>query len=179
MEISNALDKVSYYSFTIFGLAGDFSKDKGKHRKAKIYHFVLLMIFIISFGGSFATLGYVIRHTQLTNIRVSLPIGIFSRNVSMSVFYINLILSIITLYFAYGMIARKNSSREKFLKFLPFLAVSSIFNFYKGWIQGGEKILEDVTILLIGFIIFFGISFIYTKIYNSKYMLAFFNDKVE
>lgn len=162
------------------GLFRDFKRDKGKNNKAKIFHSILLTFLIWAFAGSFGKIGWLIRNFDRTKELFGTKVGILSGNFNLIIFYLNLALSLIVLVFAYQMINRKESARKKLLIFLPFLAVTSVFQFYTSWLKVGEDALfNDSIILLIGAIVIGTVTFIYLKVYGSNFMKSFFNYKPE
>ncbi len=163
-----------------FGLFRDFKRDKGKNKKAKTFHTILLTLLILAFAGSFGKIGWLIRNFDKTKQLFGNEIGILSGNVNLLIFYSNLVLSLIVLVFAYQMINRKENARKKLLIFLPILAIPSVFQFYISWMKAGDDALfNDLVILLIGAIVIGTITFIYLKVYGSNFMKIFFNFKTE
>jgi hypothetical protein len=163
-----------------FGLFRDFKRDKGENNKAKIFHSILLTFLIWAFAGSFGKIGWLIRNFDKTKKLFGTEVGILSGNFNLITFYLNLVLSLIVLVFAYQMINRKENARKKLLIFLPFLAITSVFQFYISWLKDGDDALfNDSIILLIGAVVIGTITFIYLKVYGSNFMKTFFNYKPE
>ena len=162
-----------------FGLFRDFKRDKGENTKAKIFHSILLTFLIWAFAGSFGKIGWLIRNFDKTKELFGTEAGILSGNFNLIIFYLNLVLSLIVLVFAYQMINRKENARKKLLIFLPFLAVTSVFQFYTSWLKGGDALFNDAIILFIGAVIIGTITLIYLKVYGSNFMKTFFNYKPE
>ena len=162
----------------VFGLIKDFKKDKGLNKKAKVYHTILLSLLIASYAGTLRSLAWGIKNFEKAQIQFSVDVGIVPGNIHFILFILNLVLSLVVLFSAYQMINRKETARKRMLLVFPFLGLTSIFNFYRGWLNTpDELILNDMTILLIATIIMGGITFFYFKIYNSDWMSSFFSFK--
>ncbi len=163
-----------------FGLIRDFKRDKGLNKKAKVFHSILLSLLIFAFAGAFSKVGWVIRNFDLVQTFFGIDVGIVSGSIHLVIYVLDLILSLFVLVFAYQMISRKDKARKRIVFFLPFLAVTSVFNFYRGWLNdGGDILINDYLILLIGIIFFGSATVIYLLVYNSNYMKTFFNFKPE
>lgn len=167
-------------AITVFGLIKDFQRDSGLNKKAKIYHSILLSLLIMTYAGSFGALGWIIRNFDRAKTQFSVDVGIVPGSLHLAIFFVNLVLSLIVLVFAYQMISRKENARKNMLFFLPFLGLTSIFNFYRGWLNTpDELILNDFTILLIATLIMGGLTLLYLKVYTSEWMKSFFQFKTE
>jgi hypothetical protein len=154
----------------------DFKQDSKSHYKAKIFHAILISLLIFAYRGSFGTLGLIFGDLSIIIDRFNVPIDIFSNSVNLTFFFLELLLSLIVLLLSYQMIKRKEQARKFFLLYLPFLGITSIFDFYRGWINtDNELILNDYVILAIGTGFMGGLTYMYYRIYNSIWMKAFFN----
>ena len=172
------MNKYAIFALVIMvvGLYQDFKKDKGLNKKAKIYHSILLTLLIWSFAGSFGYLGVLVRRFEDVQNKFGVDVGIFPGLVHLILFYLNLALGLAVLVISYQMINRKENARKKLILFIPLLAITQVFFFYKGWLSGGEiDFFNDYAILLIGAIIMGGAAFIYIKIYDSSFMRVFFS----
>ncbi len=166
--------------YVVFWLYKDFKNDKGLHIKAKIFHSILIFLLMSSFAGSFARLGWTIGHMDKIIERFGVDVGIVPGPVHLIIYFVNLVLSLTILVLAYQMVRRKDMARKLFMNLFPILALTTVFNIYRGWLSetGGIE-LSDLTIFIGGFIVMSGISFLYLKIYSSKWMVEFFNQEFE
>lgn len=167
-------------AFMVFILMNDFKRDKGLQKKAKIYHSILLTPLIFSYADAIYLLPKVFLNLEYVKNQFSVDVGIFPGTVNLIFFFLNLVLSAAVLIFAFQMTRREDRGRKRFLSVLPFFALISVFNFYRGWITTPEGlVLNDMSILFIATLIVGGIAFVYYKVYSSKWMIAFFDIEPE
>ena len=80
------------------------------------------------------------------------------------------------LILAFLMAKRHLKARQLFFYFLPVLALSEVFSFYRGWLSVEDGLeLHPGLIFLIAFVIYGGITTAILLIYNSKFMKDFFS----
>lgn len=161
-----------------FGLFRDFKRDQGMNSKAKIWHTVLLTLFLAVYAGSFAVLGSLIRNFDMIKTQYSVDVGLVPGPIHLALYFLHIVISLILLVLAYQLLSRKESARKWLLIFLPILGGLQVFSFYRGWHSvPNDLVISDLTVVLIGIIIMGGFTLLYLKVYSSRWMKAFFQFK--
>lgn len=161
-------------AIVVAGLIKNYSIDKGKHLKAKWVHGLLITLLMYSFVGSISQ-GIKIVFSFSSFLETTPAVGIIPKNAHILLIIIHTVLSILVFVYAGKMIGRKNEDRLRMIKILPFVGFLSSLFFYRGFVQDGDKMgIPDWVILLMGFIIMMGIYIGTMKIYQSKFMVRFF-----
>lgn len=159
----------------ITGLTKNYRLDAGEHKTAKIIHAVCLSVLCLAYSGSFRHIGWLMFHFDKTREIYSADIGIVPGNIHFLIYLVHLALVLFVIMFCYQMIGRNNKARVQLLYFLPFLALTEAFNFYRGWFsEGDEGQINHLLVFWIGLILFGGLSALMIIAYTGKSMKAFF-----
>lgn len=166
--------KIIAFIFLVFGLYKNYQWDKGLHQKAKVIHATALVYFIYHFGSSFGYIGWILRNFEVFEERYKVQVGIISANMNFYSTLFHVFLCLLIIWFAFGMISRKNSSRQNLLRVLPLIIPTETISMYRGF-QGSDPIPQDFLVLGVGFIIALTLNFGLFFLYRSKIMIDFFN----
>ena len=157
------------------GLVNDFKKDPGLNKKAKVIHTVMLSILMLFFAGSIANLVSLIEHFENINLYFSNDIGIIPGELSLVLYYVNILYLLTVLAFSFLLINRKNNARIRLMYLLPFWVFLYLINYYRTVADREEHlVMVHIVDLLPGIIVMGATAIVYIKIYTSQFMKAFF-----
>lgn len=170
--------KVILLSIAGIYLYHDYASDKGQHRKAKIINGIIIGSLIFMYADSFRYIGWMIRKPHVVLETWNTPIGFFTGEVHLIVNLISVIGGTTLMFFASKMTRRNKIGRKWVLNLLPVLSAIEIFSFYRGWISdGNDSMTNQISALGVGALIIGGICLLILKIYQSGFMIDFFNRK--
>jgi hypothetical protein len=159
----------------ITGLAKNYRLDAGEHKKAKIIHAICLTLLCLSYSGSFRHVGWLMFHFDKTREIYSADIGAVPGNIHFLIYLVHLVLALFILMLSYQMINRNTKARVQLLYFLPFLALTEAFNFYRGWFSDGDDgQINHFLVFWVGLVLFGGLSALIIIVYTGKSMKSFF-----
>jgi hypothetical protein len=164
-----ALTMVGIYTYY------DFQTDKGQHVRAKFVNGVWLVLVTLLYSDSFKVIGWIFRKYDRTKELWSVPVGFIPGRVHFLINIIHTVSAICLIYFSYSTIKRKESGRIWTIRILPFLAATEVFAFYRGWLgSGNDSTINQISALIIGSVFSGGICITFILIYQSRFMLDFF-----
>ena len=162
--------------FLIIGIVHDYKRDPGQNRKAKVFHALCLGLICTMYANTIGAVIVFLKHLDRTYHKYSVAVGLVPGSLHFLIYLLDLILAIVVLFTALQMIKRSRKAKTLFLYFFPFLALIEVFNFYRGWLSGGEEIgLNHAVILFMGLVIYGSIAVALSIIYNSTFMNIFFD----
>lgn len=163
-----------YYFLLLVKLMHDYKRDSGQNILAKICHAIILIAIGIFYAKALLTLAYLGGNIDWFYNKVNSPVGIISGPARFTILVLHTLLAVAICLFAMQMFSRKDRARRLFISFLPFLAITEIFNFYLGWLSEGPSDIPAAYIFLIGTIAIGCIAVLIVVIYSSRFMRKFF-----
>jgi len=163
--------------FFTFILLKDYSLTKGKFIKAKIFNAIAIAFIIYYFRTSWVWLNWFILKADRMELAFTKDYGIISSSFMKIDYIIHNSLGAVATIAAIGLLSRNALSRKILLNLIPFLILTSTFQFYMGMLVKRIDGLNDYYTLLISFIastILLGWIYI---LYKRKFMIEFFDEK--
>ena len=154
-------------------LGADYKKNKG-HVKAKVIHCVLLAYLVFYYSTAFAYVSGLLRNGEHIIAQYQTAIGLLSSDLNLIIWVGQLITTCLLSYCAFGLVVRKEKSRNLLLKVLPFAFIFDSLGAYRDFVIAGDEGLNHYAILIVCAIIIGGINVVIFYSYKSKTLIDFF-----
>jgi len=172
---------VKYFVLVLlfFVLRTDYKRDFGEHKKAKIYHAIILGVLLFYYTGSSQFLFWFLGDFNNAIEYISKDVGIFSGIVMQIFIILHFFLSIFTLYIIYNLIKRRKEDLVRLKFVLPLLVITESLMLYKVVLESSDigEVHEGISLLVVCIIIYGSFAIAIWSIYKKPFMKDFFNLK--
>lgn len=172
---------VKYFVLVLLflGLRTDYKRDFGEHKKAKIYHAIILGILLFYYTGSLIYLFWFLSDFNNAIEYISKDVGFISGIVMQIFMILHFFLSIFTLYLTYRLIKRRKEDLVLLNFVLPILVITESLVLYKVVLESSVigEFYEDVSLLFVCIMIYGSVAIAIWSIYKRPFMKDFFNSK--
>jgi len=159
-----------------FNLIGNFKKDKGLNRKAKVAQTIMLLTLVTFFAEFVENLIFLILNFDSVNYFYSADVGVLSGQVNQVLYYVGIAYQMFVLVLLFFLSNRNNTARVWLMWLLPFWVFTYLVNYYRNIANRGQEFGVDTIVILIpAFILMLGLSVVYIVLYNRKFMKYFFD----
>ncbi len=140
--------------------------------KSKILNLIMMLIFLFFLANNelFTLTSMVYNFTDIIS-KEYVKIGFMSAGISLTVFFLNLLVALIISIQIVGMIGLRDKAKNRFIKILPFYLLIDLFEGYKFFVR--HKILEHYIYYGIIMIIISGlVLFLYSRSFMKEIFIS-------